>query len=621
MTQETANMENTTKHEFKAEMKQLLHLIIHSLYTHPEVFLRELVSNSSDALNKIRFKQLTDKDILDGDQKLKIKIDLDKENQMFSISDNGIGMDYDDLTGKLGTIASSGTIEFLQNLQKDGKKIDGDMIGQFGVGFYSLFMVTDSVRVETRSFEKDSTGYVWTSNGEESFDIEEVEGLGRGTKISFKLKDDYKEFSEDFKIKATLKKYSNFVDFPVFVGEEEANSVGALWHKKKAEITSEEYDEFYKFISGDFNPPMGSIHLDIEGNVNFKAVLFIPGTAPQQLLSQDQTKTLDLYVNRVFIQDDNKEILPDYLKFIRGVVDTEDLPLNVSREVTQSSPAMRRIKNILVGKILTWLKDMSKDKPEDYEIFYKNFGPLFKLGSTSDYENKDKIMPLLRFESTRSKSGEFLNLDDYIERLKDEQEEIFYVSGPTRSQAETNPNLEYFNKNELEVLLLSDPSDVFTVPYLMEYKGKKFTAIDKAEIKDDEKNENDDDKNKEQSESLIKMFKEVLGEKTEDVIESSRLVDSPVTLVSGKNAMDSHMEKMMAMMDKNFTGAKKVLEVNVSHPLIKNLSDNYTKNGNNIELRQAVESLYDSALLIEGNLENPNTLVKKMYEYMQKATS
>ncbi len=619
----TKEIRNATKHEFKAEMKQLLHLLIHSLYTHPEVFLRELISNSSDALNKIRFKKLTDANILDSDAGLRIKIEIDKENQTFSVADNGIGMNYEDLTNKLGTVASSGTVEFLQNLQKDGKKIDGDMIGQFGVGFYSLFMVTDAVVVETRASEKDSTGYRWTSNGEESFEIEEVEGLGRGTKISFKLKDEYKEFSEDWKVKSTLKKYSNFIDFPVFIGEEEANTVGALWHKKKADIKSEEYDEFYKFISGDFNPPMGSIHLEIEGNVNFKAVLFIPEKAPEQLLSQDQGKTLDLYVNRVFIQDDNKEILPDYLKFIRGVVDTEDLPLNVSREVTQSSPAMRRIKNILVGKILTWLKEISTEKPDDYNIFYKNFGPLFKLGSTSDYENKDKIMPLLRFESTRTKPQEYTDLDTYLERMKEGQEEIYFVSGPTRSQAESNPNLEYFLKNEFEVLLLSDPSDVFTVPYLMEYKGKKFTAIDKAEIKDEEENKSKDDKklDKEASASLIGVFKEILGEKTEDVLESSRLVDSPVTLVSGKNSMDSHMEKMMAMMDKNFTGAKKVLEVNTSHPLIKNLSAKYTKNGNNIDLRQAIESLYDSALLIEGNLENPNALIKKMYEYMQKATS
>ena len=611
--------EQTQSYEFKAEMKQLLNLIIHSLYTHPEVFLRELVSNSSDALNKVRFRKLTDTNIIDPDDELRIDIKVDKEEQTIEISDNGIGMTQEDLVSRLGTIASSGTLDFIKNIKKEDGKIDANLIGQFGVGFYSVFMVTEEVTVETRNAENDSQAFRWISFGEDNFTIEEIEKEKRGTSIKFKLKEEYKEFAEDWKINSTIKKYSNFVDFPVYVNDEKVNTVDAIWQRKKDDITDEEYNEFYKFVSGDFSDPSERLHINIEGNINFKAIVYLPENAPPTLLSQENQKSLHLYSNRVFIQDD-ADLLPDYLRFLKGVVDTEDLPLNVSREVTQNSPVLAKIKNILTKKILDWLTDLANKDSDKYTKFYKNFGPLFKLGSNSDFTNKEKILPLLRFESTNTKNGEFTDLEAYITKAGEEQKEIFYVSGQSRESLERNPNLEYFKKNEIEVLLLIDPSDVFTVPYLGAFKEKLFTPIDKADIKDS-KEENEENKiEDEQKGSLIKVFKDTLQDKIEDVIESKRLVDSPVTLVSGKQGLDPQMEKMMKMMDKNFQSSKKILEINLSHPLIKNLSKMNLESGSTVDLRNAIEQLYESAQLLEGELQNPAEFVSRIYSFMEKAT-
>jgi len=634
-----------TSYQFKAEMKQLLNLIIHSLYTHPEVYVRELVSNSSDALNKIRFKKLTDSNVVDADSELKIKFVLDKENQTFSIEDTGIGMDKDDLINNLGTIAKSGTLDFIKQINENKGKLDSNMIGQFGVGFYSVFMVTDEITVETRKADANSIGLRWISNGEDDFTIEEIDRKERGTKISFKLKDEFKEFAEDWKIKSILNKYSNFVDFPVYLGDEKINNVAALWHRSKEEISDEEYNEFYKFVSGDFQNPMQRLHIKIEGNINFKSILFLPETAPPSLLNQEVSNTLHLYSNRVFIQEDSKDILPDYLRFVKGVVDTEDLPLNVSREVTQSSPVMAKIKSILTSKILGWLEDLANENKENYDKFYKNFGPLFKLGSNSDFANKDKIMKLLRFESTSKPKGEYISLDEYISNISsngttsksktdekdkeessedltnnEEQKEIYYIAGTVREVLEQNPNLEYFYKNKIEVLLLTDPSDVFTVPYLSEYKGKKIISIEKADLdinKTPEKTEED----KEQANNLLKTIKEILDDKVEDVVESKRLVDSPVTLIAGKEGMDPQMEKMMMMMDKNFTSTKKTMEINTNHNLIKNITKIYMEEGNSLKLRDAVNQIYDGASLLDGNLQSPNEFLKRMYEFMEKATN
>lgn len=612
-------MAETTQnqYEFKAEMKQLLHLIIHSLYTHPEVFVRELVSNSSDALNKIRFKKLTDKNIVSPDSELRIDIKVDKEKNTFSISDTGVGMSKEDLLNKLGTIASSGTLEFLKQMKESGQKLDGNMIGQFGVGFYSVFMVTESVTLETKSADPNEPAWKWISSGEDNFVIEESDRTERGTTITFELKDEYKEFAEDWKIKSTLKKYSNFVDFPLYVNDEKVNVVDALWFRKKEDIKEEEYKDFYKFVSGNFDEPLEWLHLNIEGNINFKAILFIPENAPQNLFTQEIKKTLQLYVNRVFIQDDAQNLLPDYLNFVRGVIDCEDLPLNVSREVTQNSPIMAKINKILTGKILGWLEEMASERSEKYTKFYKEFGGLFKVGANQDFTNKEKILELLRFES--SKSEELASLSDYTERMNEDQKDIFYFSGDSRQSLMKDPSLEYFLKNDIEVLLLTDPGDVFTVPYIGKYKDHELKSIDKAEIKSDS---NESEKlAKDASESIVKLFKEVLGDKVSDVKESDRLVESPVTLISGDEGMDLQMEKMMKVMDKNFAGAKKVLEINSGHQIIKNIHKQYIASGNNLEIRETIDQLFESALLLQGGLGSPADFVKRMYNFMAKATA
>ena len=607
--------------EYRAEMKQLLHLIVHSLYTHPEIFLRELISNSSDALNKVRFRGLTDKNILNPDASLQIKIELDDKKKTFSIEDTGIGMTRDELISEIGTVAHSGTLEFLQRVQKEKKTLDGNLIGQFGVGFYSVFMVTDEVTIETRYADPDSKGYRWKSGGEGKFTIEEIDRKERGTKISFTFKKDAEEFADEYRVKEIIKKYSNFVDFPIYVGKEQVNRITALWQKPKSDIKDEEMNEFYKFISNDFNQPLGHLHLAIEGTVNFKALLFIPENAPPTFFRDDLEKTVQLYSNKIFIQDDAKELLPEYLRFIKGVVDTEDVPLNVSREWVQNSPVVVKIKNVLVSKILGFLEDWSKNEPEKFKKFYQNFGPLFKTGINMDFTNRDKIIDLLRFESTVTENDEMTSLKNYVSRMRENQKEIYYLSSDNKETIKRNPNLEYFRKNDIEVLLLTDPVDIFIVPSITEYDKKPLKSIDKADIdlKVDEETKKEA-LNENLSKSLIGIFKEVLGDKVENVIESKRLVDSPATLVSGKEGMDSSMEKMMKMMDKDFTGSKKILEINTKHPLIKNLSKLNLADDKDPLLRSCILQIYDGALLINDTLEKPTDFVKRMTEIMEKAT-
>lgn len=615
-------MENSMqKFEFQAEMKQLLHLIIHSLYTHPEIFIRELISNSSDALNKMRFMQLTNSNVLNPELPLSININIDKEKTTFSIEDTGIGMTKEDLISKLGTIASSGTVEFLEQLKNNSNSNDlGKLIGHFGVGFYSIFMVTDEVTVTTKSYEPNSKAYKWISKGENDFSIEECERETRGTTINFTLKNDYKHFAEEFSVENAINKFSNFVDFPISVNGKEINRVSAIWQKKKEDIKDEELNEFYKFISNDYSNPLSHLVLSIEGNINFKAILFIPSTAPTALFRDVSEKSLQLYVNRIFIQDDAKELLPDYLRFIKGVVDTEDLPLNVSREFTQSSPVLAKIKNILVSKILNWLDELTTKETENYLKFYKNFGSLFKTGLNTDFTNKEKVTELLRFETSKTKSDEFISLKEYSLRMKSDQKEIYYISGAVRELIENNPNIEYFKKNEIEVIFLTDPVDVFVIPYIYEYAGKPLVSIDKADIPIDE-TENKSEEEKEKSASIISIFKEILGNRVEDVIISKRLVSSPVTLVVGKAGMDTQMERVMQMINKDFQSSKRILEINISHPLIKNLERIGLENSKDEQLLNSVNQLFEGALLIEGQIKDPNEFVKRMISFMTQATA
>jgi molecular chaperone HtpG len=621
------NTASTKKsYQFKAELTRLLNIIVHSLYTHPEIFLRELVSNASDALNKVRYMQITNQEMLDPDQELKITINLDSKKQLFSIEDSGIGMTEEELVHNIGTVANSGTLEFLEEIQKDGKLPTGDLIGQFGVGFYSVFMVTDEVIIETRHASPNSKGYRWISDGKGTFTVEEIDRKKRGTLVSFRLKDEHKAFSEEYRVKSIIQKYSNFVDFPIEIGKEKVNKVEALWRRPKDDIKEEELIEFYKFIANDFEPPLGHLQLSLEGAVNFKALVFIPPKAPLNLFYELEDKGLHLYSNRIFIQEDAKNLLPDYLKFVRGVVDTEDLPLNISRELTQHSPVMEKIKNILTTRILTMLEEWAKNDPGKYEKFYHNFGTLLKTGVHTDFTNREKIIKLLRFESTLKPKGELVSLEDYVSRLKDKQKEIYYLTGENREIIERNPNLEYFRKNEIEVLLTTDPVDVFVLPDIEEFEKKKLKSVEKSDLsleeikKEGEASPAEDVLNETSINSLISIFKKILGDKVEDVTASKRLVDSPVTLVVGKNGLDPQMERMMKLMKQDIAPQKKILEINPKHPLIHNLHRLYISNNQDVLLHKSIMQLYEAALLIDGNLNNPAEFVQRMIELMEQAT-
>ena len=481
-------------------------------------------------------------------------------------------------------------------------------------------MFTNEITIETRHADANSKGFRWQSTGEGKFSIKEIEHPQRGTQISFKLKDESKEFSESYRVEQVIKKYSNFVDFPVSVNGKQVNTVSALWHKNRNEVTEEERNEFYKFISNDFNPPLGHLHLALEGRVNFKALMFIPETQPLRFLREEDLSSLHLYSSKVFIQDDCKELLPEYLRFISGVVDTEDLPLNVSREVTQSSPVMVRIRETLTGRILSLLEDWAKNDAEKYEKFFRNFGLLFKTGLSSDFVNRDRLLDLLRFESTKTESGRFTSLKDYVAGMSEDQQEIYYLSGDHREAVERNPNLEYFRKQGVEVLFFIDPVDLFNIPHLLEYNEKPLKSIEKADI-DLKADEDSQDETLTEDTNLISVFKETLGDKVEDVVASKRLVDSAATLVVGAEGMDAHMERMMKMMNQDFTESKRILELNFSHPLIKNLAQLNQSQGDETLIKNCILQLYEGALLVDGNTVDPPTFVARMTEIMEQATS
>jgi molecular chaperone HtpG len=617
--------QQTEQFEYRAEMRQLLHLIIHSLYTHPEIFLRELISNASDALNKVRFLQLTQSETqnesADPELPLTIKIETDENTRTFSIEDSGIGMTRDELIERIGTVASSGTLEFLERMKKDNAAIDGNLIGQFGVGFYSVFMVTDEVVIETRHASTGSLPWRWRSGGEGTYTIEEGSRETRGTKISFVLKEEAKEFASDWRIKSIIKKYSNFVDFPIFHGAEQLNAVSALWHRSKDDMKEDELKEFYKFISNDWEDPLGHLHVAIEGRVNFKALLFVPKKAPLRLFDPKDHKGLHLYSSKVFISDDCDELLPEYLRFLKGVVDTEDLPLNVSREVTQSSPVTAKIREVLTGRVLAMLEEWAKNETEKYDEFFRQFGQLFKVGLNVDFTNRDRLVELMRFETTTTGQGKTTSFNGYFSRMKPDQNDIFYLAGEHRDALMRNPKLEYFLKNDIEVILLTDPMDPFTLATLPEYEKKKLVSIEQAGIEMTAPLDENEEMDKNSAEKLILAFKEVLGDSVADVIESKRLVSSAATLVFGKDGGNLQMERMMKMMDANYEGAKRILEINMSHPLVRNLSRINSAHSDDALVRTCILQLYEGALLMDGSLGSTADFVARMTGLMEKATA
>lgn len=593
--------------EFKTELSQLLHLITHSLYSHREVFLRELISNACDAIDKIRFESLTDTALLDGDNDWKILLSVDKEAKTLTVADNGIGMDEAAIVRNLGTIAHSGTKAFLARLQESGAKDNPELIGQFGVGFYSSFMVADKVTVESRMHG--AAAVRWVSEGTGSFTVSEGTREKRGTSVTLHLKDDAAEYLEEYRLRSLVKKFSDFVEHPVVMGEETLNTRKAIWLRSKSDITAEEYNEFYKHISHDFNDPAEVIRYNAEGAIEFKALLFIPEKKPFDLMMNHDPKAhLNLYVQRVFISNEFENLLPSYLRFVKGVVDAADLPLNVSREILQENPQLDKIRKNLTGRILKTLGDLKLKSYDKYLAFYREFGPMLKEGIQTDYENRGKIADLLLFETTATEAGKVRSLADVVESLKEGQNEIIYLAAEHRAVAESSPFLEGFKADGKEVVFFLDPIDEFVMPQLGEYKGKKFKAANKGDLGDSDKLKDE----KKKFEGFLGFVKEKLKGVSE-VRLSTRLKESPACLVGDEYSMSPHIEAMMRRMGQPVPEMERVLELNPAHPAVKAVQAMYEADKENPKLAESVELLRDLAHVAEGSkVENPAAFASRI---------
>jgi molecular chaperone HtpG len=580
---------------FQTEVKQLLHLMIHSLYSNKEIFLRELVSNASDALDKLRFKALAEASLYENDSDLKIRLEFDEKANTLTLTDNGIGMNRQDVVENLGTIARSGTAEFLSHLTGDQKK-DSKLIGQFGVGFYSAFIVADRVEVFTRKAgESAAQGVHWESRGEGEFSIEPVDLLERGTRIVLHLKDDAKEFASHWKLQSLIKKYSDHISFPVQMlkqvppaeKEEEkdvvdvpefitVNAATALWTLPKSDIKDEEYKEFYKHISHDFADPLSWAHNRVEGKLDYTSLLYLPAKAPYDLWNRDAPRGLKLYVQRVFIMDQAEQFLPLYLRFVKGVVDSNDLSLNVSREILQSDKAVESMKSALTKRVLDMLTKLASDEPEKYQGFWTEFGSVLKEGPAEDHANREKIAKLLRFASTQEASGEVnQSLDDYIRRMKGGQDKIYFITAETYAAGLHSPHMEIFRKKEIEVLVLHDRVDEWLMSYLTEYDGKSFQDIAKGELdlgsQESEEEKQKQEASEKQAEPLLKRLKDELKDDVQDVRVTHRLTDSPACLVVNDYDMGVQMRRIMEAAGQKMPDTKPIFEINPEHPLVVRL--------------------------------------------------
>ncbi len=621
---------NSEKHEFKAEIKQLLDILVHSLYTSREIFLRELISNASDALDKLRFESTKGTDILDKELPLEIKINFDEKKKLLTISDTGIGMTKEELINNIGTIAKSGSAEFLKQL-KDNKSDVNNIIGKFGVGFYSVFMVAEEVVIKTKSFKKDSPEVEWKSDGLGNYEIEEINNdLKRGTIIEIHLKEDAKDFAEKYRLESTIKRHSNFISFPIYLENEKINTISALWREPKNKITKEEYTEFYKFLSYDSEEPMDTIHVTVDAPIQFSALLFVPKKNFDLFGFNREDYGLDLYVRRVLIQHKNKDLLPEYLSFVKGVVDSEDLPLNISRETLQENVIFTKIANSITNQALSYLLKKAKDEPEKYAEFWKEHGRVFKLGY-SDFTNMEKYSQLLRFNSSTSSSADQLTgLEDYVSRLIDGQKEIYYAFGNSRDAIALDPHLEIFKRKGIEVIYLYDPIDEFVVTSIRKFKDFDFKSVDSTELnkleqlKDVSEKENKfqnlDNDDEKQFDSLLAKIKAILGDRVTEVKESKRLSDSPACVVSAEEGMSASMQKILRMTNKDISVQKKVFEINKDHKLIRNLLKIFKSNSNDEYIENVAEELYESALLLEGSLNDPYKLVKRMNQMLEQSS-
>jgi len=620
----------TETKEFQAEVKKLLDIVIHSLYTEREIFVRELISNGADALEKFRHQSLLEKEVFDSHVPLEIAIDVDEKNHTLTITDTGIGMTREELEANLGTIAHSGSNTFLAELAEAAKK-DVSLIGQFGVGFYSAFMAGKKVRVLSRSYIPDAEGYEWASDGSGSYTLTPEKGLRRGTRIIVELKEDAHEFADENRIKQIIKQYSNFVPFPIKVKGETVNTVQALWKRNKNEIKEAEYSEFYKFIGNAFDDPLFRLHFSTDAPLAINALLFVPKENIERLGFGRMKSGVNLYCQKVLIEQHSENILPEWLRFLKGVVDSEDLPLNISRQALQDSALVAKLKQVLTKRFLKFLGEQAGEDAEKYNEFFAEFGIYLKEGATIDYTYRDEIAKLLRFESSKSESGKLISLAQYVERMADGQEEIYYINGSSRSAAESGPYAEAFRKREIEIIYTLEPIDDFVMNHLGEFDGKKLVSADRADLDlsaiksaaETEKNETESSLEPEVVKSLTGWIKEALGSRVKEVIVSRRLVDSPAIIVNPDGYMTSTMERVMqaARLEKGEPLQElgnKNLEINTSHPLIKQLS---LLRGTDEEFaKNVIEQVYDNALIQAGLMVDPRKMVERSYKILERAT-
>jgi molecular chaperone HtpG len=614
---------------FQTEVKQLLDLVIHSLYSNKEIFLRELISNASDAADKLRFEALSNDKLYEGQSELKIWVSVDKEAKTITVRDNGIGMSRQEVVDNIGTIARSGTREFFKSLTGDQVK-DSQLIGQFGVGFYSAFIVADKVTLLTRRAGLNSSeGVCWESQGAGEFNIESIERQSHGTEVILYLKEEEKDFLEEWRLRSIITKYSDHIAFPIVmpsvntdeekdettIEEEVVNNRMALWARSKSEITEEEYTEFYKHIGHDFEAPLAHIHNKVEGKSEYITLFFIPGRAPFDLWDRNVRKGVKLYVRRVFIMDDTEKMLPVYLRFIRGVVDSNDLPLNVSREILQNNKQIDAIRTGSVKKILSTLETMAKDEPEKYAKFWKEFGRVFKEGIIDDFSNRERIAKLLRFSSTHDdKETTEITLEDYVSRMKEGQNKIYYITAENFTAAKNSPHLEVFRKRGIEVLLLHENVDEWLVMHLTDFQGKSLHSVTKGDLDLGDLAEKEEkekaEKISEESKPLLERIKKVLENKVEDVKTTQRLTSSPACLVVGEHAMNASLERLLKAAGQSLgDGNKPILEINPEHTIIQTLKNETDES----RFNDWANILFDLALISEGGqLDNPASFVNRI---------
>jgi molecular chaperone HtpG len=635
MTQTDSNTAPSETLGFQAEVKQLLHLMIHSLYSNKEIFLRELVSNASDACDKLRFQAIDNPELLQGDADLHIRVEYDADKRTITVSDNGIGLSREDAVRNLGTIARSGTKEFFAQLTGDKQK-DANLIGQFGVGFYSSFIVADKVSVLSRRADLPETEAVlWESDGQGEFSVTQVEKADRGTSVTLHLREEEDEFLSGWKLREILRRYSDHISLPIQMLKEEwseeksaqvkttewetVNQANALWTRAKNEITDEQYKEFYKHVSHDFEDPLAWTHNRVEGRSEYTQLLFVPKRAPFDLWDRDGRRGVKLYVKRVFIMDDADQLLPTYLRFVRGVIDSADLPLNVSREILQESRDVRSIREGSTKRILMLLEDMAENKPDDYKVFWEQFGQVLKEGVGEDIANQERIAKLLRFASTHENSAnQTVSLADYVSRMKEGQDKIYYVTAESHAAASNSPHLEIFRKKGIEVLLMSDRVDEWMLSFLREFDGKSLVSIAKGGLDLEQLADEDEKKRQEevaeQSKPLIERLQKALDGKVKEVRATARLVDSPACVVVDSNELSPHILRMLQAAGQEAPEVKPILEINPEHPLLGRVKD-----APDDDFGDWAQVLLDQAMLAEGaHLKDAAGFVKRLNALLLK---